>query len=202
MRARLTRWVYARPGLHQAYRELRMALVRWRYGLRSVHHTFYLQRRCQVFPDLVAGPYSFVGEGCLLGPGVELGPYVMLGPRVAIVGQDHRFDLPGTPMVFAGRPELRRTRIEADVWIGCGAILLAGIHIQRGAIVAAGSVVTKDVGAYEIVGGVPARKLRDRFLNPQDRERHEAMLAQPPRRGHYAKPQIDRCLEGPAGAGS
>ena len=50
-----------------------------------------------------------------------------------------------------------------DVWIGTGAILLDGIQIGDGAIIAAGAVVTKDVAPYSIVGGVPARELRKRF---------------------------------------
>lgn len=53
--------------------------------------------------------------------------------------------------------------IEDDVWIGFGSIILSGVHIGRGAIVAAGSVVTKDVPSYSIVGGVPAKIIRYRF---------------------------------------
>jgi acetyltransferase-like isoleucine patch superfamily enzyme len=49
--------------------------------------------------------------------------------------------------------------IDDDVWIGCRAIILKGVHIGRGAIVAAGAVVTKDVPAYALVGGVPAKIL-------------------------------------------
>jgi acetyltransferase-like isoleucine patch superfamily enzyme len=54
--------------------------------------------------------------------------------------------------------------IEDDVWIGQNAILLPGCkHIGRGAIIGAGAVVSRNVGAYEIVAGVPARKIKDRF---------------------------------------
>lgn len=52
-----------------------------------------------------------------------------------------------------------------DVWIGFGATILSGVKIGNGAIVAAKAVVTKDVGAYEIVGGVPAKLIRKRFSN-------------------------------------
>ena len=53
--------------------------------------------------------------------------------------------------------------IEDDVWIGYGAIILSGVHIGRGAVIAAGAVVTKDVPAYAIVGGVPATVMKYRF---------------------------------------
>jgi acetyltransferase-like isoleucine patch superfamily enzyme len=79
------------------------------------------------------------------------------------------------------------TVIEADVWIGYGAIIMAGIPIGRGAIVAAGAVVTQDVPPYEIWGGVPARKIRDRFTGEQDRAVHDLMLSRPPAEGEYAE---------------
>lgn len=53
--------------------------------------------------------------------------------------------------------------IDDDVWIGTGAIIMSGVHIKKGAVIAAGAVVVKDVEAYSIVGGVPARMIRKRF---------------------------------------
>lgn len=53
--------------------------------------------------------------------------------------------------------------IEDDVWIGTNAIILGGVHIGRGSIIAAGSVVTKDVEPYSIIGGVPAKRISMRF---------------------------------------
>jgi lipopolysaccharide transport system ATP-binding protein len=57
-----------------------------------------------------------------------------------------------------------------DVWIGIDVVILPGVQIGDGAIVAAGSVVTKNVGDYEIVGGNPARHIRNRFTDEQIRE--------------------------------
>jgi acetyltransferase-like isoleucine patch superfamily enzyme len=109
----------------------------------------------------------------------------MFGPKVAIVGDDHRVDVAGIPMFFAGRPEVKPTRIEADVWIGFGAIIKTGVHIGRGAIIAAGAVVTKDVPPYEIHGGTPAHKIGERFSDPELRSLHDAMLDGPAQEGEY-----------------
>jgi len=191
MIARWTRRLRASPAVYDAYRSLRMAILRRWLGLRHVHPTFYLVSGSSVAPDLRAGAFSFINSGCIVPPGVELGNYVMLGPRVAIVGADHEFEVPGTPSIFAGRPASLRTVIEDDAWIGYGSILKAGVRVGRGAIVAAGSVVTKDVPPYKIVAGVPARAIRDRFATALDREKHDEMLALPPRRGTYGARKID-----------
>ena len=121
----------------------------------------------------------------MIGPKVHIGHYVMFAPGVTVVGGDHIFTIPGTPMIFSGRPEMPSTFIEDDSWIGYGATLMAGVRICRGAIVAAGAVVTKDIPAYEIHGGIPAKKIGVRFQNIQDRQLHDSMLAKPPKRGFY-----------------
>ncbi|WP_119394501.1 DapH/DapD/GlmU-related protein [Salinibius halmophilus] len=66
-------------------------------------------------------------------------------------------------------------RIGHDVWIGHGAILLPGVNVGNGAIIGAGSVVTKDVPAWHIVVGNPAKVLRPRFSDPAISKRLEAI---------------------------
>ena len=56
--------------------------------------------------------------------------------------------------------------VDDDVWIGYGAIIMSGVHIHQGAVIAAGAVVTKDVDPYAIVGGVPAKLIKYRFSGP------------------------------------
>lgn len=162
-----------------------MAYRRRVAGLRQVHPTFYMARGCSVSRDLVALEYSFLNIGCILGPRVRLGRYAMLGPYVAIVGNDHVTSKPGVPIIFSGRPDPLPTIIEDDAWIGFGAVIMAGVQIGRGAIIGAGSVVTKSVPSYEIHAGVPAKKIGERFTDREDRLRHDSLLDGPAVAGRY-----------------
>lgn len=172
---------------YSRFRRLRNRYQNWRYGLKNVHPTTFIRRRSYISRDLIAHEFGFVGEGCQIGPKVELGRYVMLGPRVAIVGADHRWDQPGVPMIFSGRAQLLQTVIETDVWIGYGAIVIAGLRIGRGSIVAAGAVVTKSIPPYEIWGGVPAQRIQARFSNEEQRQVHDLMLSRKQQEGRYAE---------------
>ncbi len=86
----------------------------------------------------------------------------MFGSCVALVGGDHRFDHTPGPMRHAGRENLETITIENDVWVGHGAIIMQGVTLKTGCVVAAGSVVTRDVESNAIVGGNPAKIIRMR----------------------------------------
>lgn len=174
------------PKIYTFYRHAMMTFKRSRYGLKHVSKTFFMSGKSLISKDFVAGEYSFVGDGCRIGPKVQIGKYVMFGPNVAIVGDDHRFDIAGTPIIFSGRPPLRSTVIGDDAWIGFGTVIISGVTIGRGAIVAANSVVTKDVPPYTIYAGSPAKKIKDRFSD-QDLVVHDEMLAKPAFQGQYCK---------------
>ncbi len=156
-----------------------MVVVRRWLGLTHLDASVYIVTPTRLSRDLVAGPHCFINRDCWICPGVTLGRYVLVAPEVAILGGDHVFDHAGTPIIFSGRPAMPRTVVGDDVWIGFRAVLTAGIRIGNGAIVAAGAVVTKDVEPYAIVGGVPARKIGERFANPAHRDAHEHALLGP-----------------------
>jgi len=185
MLGKIKQLVRQNPWAYDAARNALMAYRRKRYRLRDVAKTFYMVSGSTVHPDLVADDFSFINKGCYVGPRVSLGKYAMLGPRVAVVGADHLIDRPGVPITFSGRPAMPATKIEDDAWLGYGAVIMAGVTVGRGAIVAAGAVVTRDVPAYEIYGGVPARKIGERFSDEQQRKEHDAMLNKPAKRGDY-----------------
>lgn len=158
-------------------------IKRWYYRkkfrLRNVHRKFLATAGLAgVAKDVKAGAYSYIGPRCIIYPKVSIGNFTMIANDVCIIGADHYFRHPGIPMVFAGREELHETIIGDDVWIGARAIIMVGIKIGNGAIVAAGSVVTKDIEPYAIYGGVPAKKIKDRFTC-EEIIVHERMLSQP-----------------------
>ncbi len=160
-------------------RALRRLYWRIRLRLSKVHPTFLAGGHSSISRDLVAGAFSYVGPGCEIGPRVSIGAYTMIGPGVRVLGNDHVFGRPGTAIIFGGRPPSKPTSIGNDVWIGAGAIVISGITIGDGAIIAAGAVVTKNVDAFVVVGGVPARQIKRRFDSSDDEAIHIDFLAQP-----------------------
>jgi len=103
------------------------------------------------------GPYAVIyGHG-----GVEIGTHTLISPHVTIVSSNHRVGKIDESIMRAGN-ELLPTKIGRDVWIGANAVILGGVTIGDGAVVAAGSVVNRDVEAGAVVGGVPARFIRKR----------------------------------------
>lgn len=85
-----------------------------------------------------------------------------MGPDVVIISHNHIFSDLTKPMTLQGLEKPRRVIIEDDVWIGARVIILPGRKIGKSAIIGAGSVVTKDVPEYAIVGGNPSRILKYR----------------------------------------
>lgn len=103
----------------------------------------------------LVGEYSVIrGQG-----GVEIGDRVYTSPFTQIIAVNHVFDDPDRPFVDQGITA-EGIVIEDDVWLGAGAVITDGVHVGKGAVVAAGAVVTKDVPAHTVVGGVPARPIR------------------------------------------
>jgi len=90
----------------------------------------------------------------------------MFGPSVYILGGDHIFDRCGEYMIDVKKDANHSDRpvsIEDDTWLGARSTVLSGVTIHEGAVIAAGCLVSRDVPAYEIHGGVPNRKIGERF---------------------------------------
>jgi len=98
---------------------------------------------------------------------VQIGDNVIIGPNVIIHSANHNFDRLDIPIRLQGwttAPVI----IEEDVWIAASAIILPGIRIGKGSVIAAGAVVTGDIPPYSIAMGVPAVVIRNRKQTRED----------------------------------
>jgi acetyltransferase-like isoleucine patch superfamily enzyme len=160
--------------------------------LRSAFHSHGTNLRFD--PD---GVYTFdtidIGNDVYIGPApvfiaveskIIIGNKVLFGPRVSIVGGNHNTHVVGKFMfdVKEKAPEDdKNVVIEDDVWVGLGAVILKGVRLGRGSIVAAGAVVTKSVPSYAIVAGMPGRVIDHRF-SKEAIMLHESKLYPPEQR--------------------
>jgi acetyltransferase-like isoleucine patch superfamily enzyme len=134
-------------------------------GARTHIDAFAVIRAVGGTGDVIIDEDSRIGPHCVLysGNGITIGKHVLMAPHVSLVPANHAFERRDIPIAqqrfMASRGGVV---IDDDVWIGAQSVLLDGTHIERGAIIAAGSVVRGRVPAYEIWGGVPAQRIKDR----------------------------------------
>jgi len=140
-------------------------------------------RCCEILGDTAVeysalGDYSYLGPGCMVGD-AEIGRFCAIAAQVRIGAPNHPLDRPSQHRftycpeyytadaqrdhAFFRKRRADRVVIGNDVWIGHAVIVMPGVAVGDGAVLAAGAVVTRDVAPYTIVGGVPARLIRERF---------------------------------------
>jgi len=127
--------------------------------------------------NVTVGDYSYTGQYCFI-QNSRLGKFISMASMVRIGPTNHPYDWPsqhifayngegyGFPakdQTFLTNRKQKITTIGNDVWIGHGAVIQAGVSVGDGAVIASNAVVTKDVPAYAIVGGVPAKPIKYRF---------------------------------------
>lgn len=112
---------------------------------------------------LVIGNNVGIAQNCFIQVrgNVTIGNDVMFGPGVSVFSEEHGFDQPDIPMI--DQPETRKdVVIGNNVWIGTRAIILGGVTVGEGSVIAAGAVVRESVPAFSVVAGVPAKIIRSR----------------------------------------
>ena len=121
------------------------------YNFRNMPHS-----GIKIGRNSLVGEYSVIrGQG-----GVTIGDRVYTSPFTQIIAVNHIFEDPSRPFVEQGITA-EGIVVEDDVWLGAGAIITDGVRVGKGAVVAAGAVVTRDVPPYTVVGGVPARVIKE-----------------------------------------
>lgn len=138
--------------------------------------------------NIVIGDNFYIGKFSQIECDAEIGDNVMFANRVALLGRfDHNFTEIGVPIRLAEKIRDKdyswkglneKIVIEGDVWVGYGSIILSGVKIGQGSIIAAGSVVTRDVEPFSIYGGNPARKIKERFESEKDKDEHIRLCSQ------------------------
>ena len=171
---------------------LRRLATQWRvWSNTSIKHCgpdVHIGAGCRFWASqgISIGAQSYIGKDVSIETNAQIGRYALIANRVAFVGRnDHEHSRIGVPMRF-GRwvggadadPEVASSLVvvEDDVWLGYGCIVLSGVRIGRGAIVAAGALVVADVPPYGIVGGTPAKVIKQRFDDPAQIRLHERAM--------------------------
>ena len=150
----------------------------------SVSSCISFTTKCRNLKNISFGRNTFVNSGVVLWAGIDkgifiddysqinpyvtiygdviIGKYVMIAPHVMLAGGNHGYSEFDKPMIKQSSTSKGGIIISDDVWIGANSTIVDGVKIGTGAIISAGSVVTKDVADYDIVAGVPAVKINNR----------------------------------------
>ncbi|MEE9446068.1 MAG: acyltransferase [Cocleimonas sp.] len=166
-------------------RDLYLVKVKWRRY--AFGNNFHAGRNVVLWArdNISIGDNCYIGRNSQIECNVKIGDDVLIANNVAFVGRyDHHYQQIGTPIRLASQvrdvdynwlEKGRVTVVEKDVWIGYGATVLSGVTICRGSIIAAGSIVSKDVEPYSIYAGCPAKKVANRFNGSEDIRKHEEL---------------------------
>lgn len=158
---RLFQWIYMKRGKHSViYRSVRRDIVPFNQfvlGDYSVVEDFCCINNA--VGDMYIGNHTRIGlHNTIIGP-VCIGNHVNLAQGVVVSGLNHNFKEPNR-RIDEQSVSTSLVTINDDVWIGANSVITAGVSIGRHSVVAAGSVVTKDVPEYSVVAGSPAKVIR------------------------------------------
>jgi maltose O-acetyltransferase len=116
---------------------------------------------------ITIGKNTFINYECILWAApksyIRIGNDVVFGPRVSLIASNHGLQRDG--LIRENTWEDADITVEDDVWIGANAVVLAGTKIGHGAVIAAGAIVNKNVEPFDIMGGIPAKRIGSRSSN-------------------------------------
>nr|WP_289073514.1 CatB-related O-acetyltransferase [uncultured Halomonas sp.] len=147
----------------------------------KIEHPVDFAKGVEFLADSSCGRFSYLGANSIVYPNANIGRFCSIARNVQIGVANHPIDYLSTHPFQIDNDRFKSvedytkikkvkskcfhlpTFIGSDVWIGTNAVIMPGVNIGHGAIVASGAVVTKDVSPYAIVGGVPAKVIKFRF---------------------------------------
>lgn len=162
------------------FNKILMILLKGLFSKSGKNVTFYPLTSFFSYKTIELGNDVFIGPRAYFSSikKISIGNKVMFGPNVTIIGGDHNTSEIGKYMFDVENKKESDdipVKIGNDVWVGTRVTILKGVEIGDGAIIAAGSLVLKNVEPYSIYGGVPAKKLKMRFEN-DDLKKHLNLL--------------------------
>ena len=151
--------------------------------------SIHIGDRCQLGPSamlLAHGGAIELGDDCSVNPfcvlyghgGLKIGNGVRIAAGTVIIPANHNFDEPDVPIHQQG-VTAQGIVIEDDVWIGANVTVLDGVRLGHGSVIAAGAVVNHDVQPFSVMGGVPARLLKQRGSPAQPGKQNGQAISKP-----------------------
>lgn len=119
------------------------------------------ERNCSITSTLKVGDNSSIGVNAVVGDYVTIGKDVMMGPNCIIYTRNHKHEISDIPFSEQGYEDYKPVFIDDNVWIGEGVKIMPGVKINKNTVVAAGAIVTKEFPPNCIIGGNPARVLKE-----------------------------------------
>ena len=183
----------------KSYDRILMFIYRDQFASCGKNVLFFPTKSNIFYKTVEIGSNSYIGPGAMFlasESSIIIGEKVLFGPNVSIIGGNHSTHIVGKFIADYKKSDKlasddQSVHIENDVWVGSGAIILNGVKIGRGAIVAAGAVVVNNVPPYSIVGGVPAKFIKFRW-GLENIIKHEESLYPPHQR--LSKEMIESIL--------
>lgn len=166
----------------KGWRHLLIRAYSSRFNKAGKDVRFYPNDSYFIYENIIIGSHVYIGPQAIFMAGkskIIIGNKVLFGPKVSIICGIHPYYVSGKflyDITEKNPSDDQDVIIEDDVWIGANVTILKGVTVGRGAVIAAGAVVSKNVEPYTIVGGMPAKKIKNRFASFEEVSFHEEAL--------------------------